>query len=62
MIIRFADEEAAYHHRTADIRVDDDQLERKMRSAAKRVGQSLEFWYLSKMEWFSLRHQHFYAQ
>jgi hypothetical protein len=37
------------------------KLERKMRSAAKRVEQSLGYWYLSKMEWVSLRPQHFYA-
>ncbi len=36
-------------------------LERKMRSAAKRVEQSLGYWYLSGMEWFSLRPRHFYA-
>ncbi len=28
-----------------------------MRSAAKRVEQSLGYWYLSKMEWFPLRPQ-----
>ena len=32
-------------------------LERRMRSAAKRVEQSLGYGYLSKMEWFSLRPQ-----
>ncbi len=32
-------------------------LERKMRSAAKRVEQSLGYCYLSKIEWFSLRPQ-----
>ncbi len=31
---------------------------RRMRSAAKRVEQSLGYWYLSKMEWFSLSPQH----
>jgi hypothetical protein len=36
-------------------------LELKMRSAAKWVEQSLGHWYLSKMEWFSLRLPHFYA-
>ncbi len=36
-------------------------LERKMRSAAKWVEQSLGCWYLSRMEWFSLRPRHFYA-
>jgi hypothetical protein len=30
-------------------------LERRMRSAAKRVEQSWDYWYLSKMEWFSLQ-------
>jgi hypothetical protein len=30
-----------------------------MRSAAKWVEQSLGYWYLSKMEWFSLRPQHY---
>jgi hypothetical protein len=30
-------------------------LERKMRSAAKRVEHSSGYWYQSKMEWFSLR-------
>ena len=32
-------------------------LERRMRSAAKQVEQSLGYGYLSKMEWFSLRPQ-----
>jgi hypothetical protein len=33
-------------------------LERRMRSAAKRVEQSWGYGYLSKMEWFPLRPQH----
>jgi hypothetical protein len=30
----------------------------ELRSAAKTVEQSLGYGYLSKMEWFSLHHQH----
>jgi hypothetical protein len=37
-------------------------FECRMRSAAKMVEQALSYWYLSWMEWFSLRPQYFYAQ